>query len=69
MWNEITYIFPNFDGATVEVNKYFLPALYLTCDYLSMSGLKLNHFSKGAPVQSYLVPRLLSGPYFSIFDI
>ena len=36
MWDEITYPFLNFNGAT----------LYNGCNYLSMLGLKLNHVSK-----------------------
>ena len=50
MWNEITYPFPNFNGAAVEVWECisnFIP--YFTrhaCDYLSMLGLKLNHVCK-----------------------
>ena len=38
VWDEITYSFPNFNGAHTT--------LYQECDYLSMLGLKLNHVSK-----------------------
>ena len=38
VWNEITYAFPNFNGATMD--KEFHPMLYLVCHYLS-TGLKL----------------------------
>ena len=49
VWDEITYPFPNFNGATVEVWEginNFIP--YFGCNCLSMMGLKLNHVSKGA---------------------
>ena len=45
VWDEITYPFLNFNGATVEVLQ-FLPTLYNGCNYLSMLGLKLIHVSK-----------------------
>ena len=44
--DEITYRFPNFDSATVDVWEwisYFVPHLTRVCDYLSMVELKLNH--------------------------
>ena len=44
MWNEITYTFPNFNR--LGIDKYFRPTLYWACDYLSMSGSKLNHVGK-----------------------
>ena len=45
--NEIIYPFLNFNRCTVEVGKWkkFHPILYLTCDYLSMLGLKSIHVS------------------------
>ena len=48
MWDEITYPFPNSNGATVEVWEwisYFIP-LQWACGYLSMLGLKLIRVSK-----------------------
>ena len=52
VWIEITYPFPNFNGATIEVlewiNKFNL-TFYNGCKYLSMLGLKLNHVSKRDP--------------------
>ena len=48
MWFEITYLFPNFTGATavslgslVKHIKYFHPMIYWACEYLSMPGLRL----------------------------
>ena len=47
LWDEITYAFPNFNSATVEVRKWiFHPTIYQACNCLSMLGLKL----KGPPV-------------------
>ena len=69
VWDEITYPFLNFNGATS-------PAVYNGCNYLSMLGLKLNHVSKrgsllleqnrgvfsniGYPFESHLGPLLLT---------
>ena len=54
MWDEITYPFPNFNGATVEVwewDKQFHPTFYNGCNYVAMVGLKLSYVSlKGVPV-------------------
>ena len=47
-WDEITYPFPNFNVAAVDVCEWisnFIPH-YCACNYLSMLGLKLVHFSK-----------------------
>ena len=43
MWDEITYPFPNFNGAIIEVWEWVINSipLYCACDYLSMLGLKL----------------------------
>ena len=52
VWHEITYPFPNFNGATIEVWEWisnFIPQFYRACDYLSMLVLKLNHVSKRGP--------------------
>ena len=52
MWDEITYPFLNFNGATVEVlgmTKQFYPTLFWPCNYLSMWGLKLIHVSERGP--------------------
>ena len=51
VWDEITYPFPNFNGATIDVlgmNKLFHPTIYNGCDYISTLGLKLIYVSKGA---------------------
>ena len=48
--DEITYLFINLNGATVEVWEWtsnFI--LYWVCDYLSLQGLKLFQFSKSCP--------------------
>ena len=47
--DQITYLFPNFNGAAIEVWEWisnFHPAFHRTCAYLSMLGLKLSHVSK-----------------------
>ena len=49
MWDEITYTLANFTGASLEMNKWFHPTLYWTCDYLSMLELKLIHVKKNGP--------------------
>ena len=47
MWDEITYPFINFNGATIDVKEWISNlSLHCACDYLSMLGLKLNHVSK-----------------------
>ena len=48
VWDEITYLFPNFNGCTwsLGMDKKFHPALHNRCNYLSMLGLKLTHVSK-----------------------
>ena len=51
MWEEITYPFLNFIGATVEVYEWisnFIPQND-GCNYLSMLGFKLIHVSKSGP--------------------
>ena len=48
VWGKITFPFPNFNGAGVEVwewKKQYHPTLYGLCYYLSMLGLKLVHVS------------------------
>ena len=54
--DEITYLFPNFNVATIEVWEWmkllFHPILNNGCDYLSMLGLKLFPVSKWAPGSS-----------------
>ena len=52
VWVEITYLFPNFNGATVEVWEWisnFIP--HFTMDVVTYPywDLKLNHVSKGDP--------------------
>ena len=52
VWDEISHLFPNFNGAIVEVwgmDKLFQPTVYQAGDYLFMLGLKLNHVSKRVP--------------------
>ena len=46
VWDEITYPFPNFNGATVEVWEWIF---YNGCDKLSILGLKLPYVSKMGP--------------------
>ena len=46
VWNGITDPFPNFNGATSQIDKQFHPTLYWAYDYLSMLGLKLIHVDK-----------------------
>ena len=52
MWDEITYPFLAFNGATVEVKEWISNSIiHFTgaCDYVSMLGLKLNHTGKSGP--------------------
>ena len=49
VWDEITYQFPIFNGAAVEVwNGYVISpyALYCACDYISKLSLKLTRVNK-----------------------
>ena len=50
VWDEITYLFPNFSGATVEVWELtgnFTPHIIMdVMTYSYWVGLKLNHASK-----------------------
>ena len=48
MWDESTYPFPNLNGYTVEVWEWRISSHNLLngCNYVSMVGLNLNHFSK-----------------------
>ena len=58
VWDEITYPFPNFKGANVEIwarLSNFIP--HFTGHYISMLWLKFIHVSKKAPqVLSELMP-------------
>ena len=55
VWDEITYLFPNFNGRwSLGTDEQFHPMLYRACDYLSMLGLKLIHVIKHA--QDRLTP-------------
>ena len=50
---EITYPFPNFNGATVgslEMGTKFHPTPFEGCNYISMLGLKLIHANKMGPI-------------------
>ena len=66
VWDEITYPFLNFNGATVEVKEWisnFIPHINNGCtgNYFSMLGLKLNHVSKrGHSCMTYQYSGLLS---------
>ena len=49
LWDEITYLLPNFNDKTVELwesLRNFKPTLYWVYDYLSILGLKLIHVGK-----------------------
>ena len=49
VWDEITYSFPNFNGATVEVWEWMsnvIPHFIWVCDFISMLGFKLIHVDK-----------------------
>ena len=51
VWDEITYLFPNFNGATVEVWEWisdFIPDFNVYVITYPSCDLKLNHVSKGA---------------------
>ena len=51
--DEIIYSFPNFNGASLGMDKWFYPILYDGCTYLSLLGLKWNHVSiRSATMQS-----------------
>ena len=48
MWDEITNLFPNLNGCTIEVwerKSNFISHFY-ECNYLSMLGSMLNHVSR-----------------------
>ena len=49
--DEITYLFPNVNGATSEGLewKYFHLTFYNECNYLSMLRSKWNRVNKGGP--------------------
>ena len=63
MWDEITYPFSNFRGATVEVLGWIsnlIPRfimVYNGCGYLSMLGFKLNHADKGGLMYLHTMSR------------
>ena len=64
VWNEITCPFTNFNGCTVEVWEWISnPPLYDGCDYLSMSGLKLNNVKVPLEVTEFPVSRFLFRRY------
>ena len=46
MWDEIIYTFPNFNGWSLGMGKWFHPSIYNGFNYLYMVGLKLIHISK-----------------------
>ena len=53
-WDEITYPFPNFNGATVEVWEWisnFIPHLMMD-ELLIHSGFTLKYITKKAPGHS-----------------
>ena len=45
VWDEITHLFPNFNGTAIDVWESHTLMIY---DYLIMLGFKLIHVSKGA---------------------
>ena len=52
VWDEITYLFPIFNGCTVKfwkINQWFHPTFYWACDYLSRLRLNWIHASKSRP--------------------
>ena len=59
MWDKITYLFPNFNGATVEVWEWIsnFITLYRACNYLSMQKLKLNYVIKRDECQYKVIIR------------
>ena len=47
MWNEITYLFPNFNGCTIwslGMDKLLHAKVYWAYDYLPMLELQLTHW-------------------------
>ena len=40
VWYEITYPFPNINGASLGIDAYFHPTLYWPCDYSGLLGLR-----------------------------
>ena len=57
MWYEITYPFPNLNGAAVEVGQWWLQLIfYWTYDYLPIMGLKLIHVNEiGCYIQGFQI--------------
>ena len=52
VWNEITYLFPNYAMCAVEVREWMEMILFhnlVARGYLSILGLKLIHISKSVP--------------------
>ena len=52
MWDEIIYLFPNFNGWSLGKDNFY-PTHKDGCNYLFMLGLKLIHVSKGAAEDNF----------------
>ena len=61
---EITYPFPNVNGATVEVWEWIFPTLYWTSNYLSLLVLKLIYVSKRFPRHSRNTIKCRAVPWY-----
>ena len=57
MWDEIAYLYPNFNDCTIEVgmDDLFQPTLNRACDYLSMLGLKYPIIHAFIIISLYLI--------------
>ena len=52
VWDEITFLFSNFNGVMVKVWEWiidFIPHFFWACNYLYLIRFKLNHISKRGP--------------------
>ena len=56
VWDEITYAFPNFNGAKAIKFGNQLIKLYNRCSYVSMLGSQLNHISTRHSWCIYYIP-------------
>ena len=71
VWDEITSLFPNFNGSTVEVwdwTSNFIPYI-IGCNYLSTLGLKLNHVSKGGLWSRYYCSQKRITHFYKIWSM
>ena len=71
IWDEITCPFANSNGTTIEVWEWInnFMALYWTCDYLSMLGLKSIHVSKMGPWTLTTTNTMCCEPGFTCIEI